>query len=90
MPNRLAELLHYLIWRCDPSKLGATKLNKILFFADFGANGLGASEAELFPDYLICLRTADMQAGEAALALSAMSSGMPPKPARSSRCRARA
>jgi len=37
MPNRLAELLHYLIWRCDPSKLGATKLNKICWYADLDA-----------------------------------------------------
>ncbi|HUI97594.1 MAG TPA: ferredoxin [Xanthobacteraceae bacterium] len=49
------------------------------FFADFGGNGLSASEAELFPDYLICLRAADMQASDAELALTASSSGMPAK-----------
>jgi hypothetical protein len=32
--NRLADLAHYLIWRCDPAQLGATKLNKILWFSD--------------------------------------------------------
>jgi hypothetical protein len=32
--NRLADLAHYLIWRCDPAQLGAVKLNKILWFAD--------------------------------------------------------
>jgi hypothetical protein len=32
--NRLAALAHYLIWKCDPAELGATKLNKILWFAD--------------------------------------------------------
>jgi hypothetical protein len=37
MPNRLPELLHYVIWRCDPSKLGATKLNKICWYADLDA-----------------------------------------------------
>jgi len=30
------ELVHYIINKCsDPSKLGATKLNKILYYADF-------------------------------------------------------
>jgi hypothetical protein len=32
--NRLAALAHYVIWKCDPAELGATKLNKILWFAD--------------------------------------------------------
>lgn len=32
--NRLATLAHYVIWRCDPADLGATKLNKVLWFAD--------------------------------------------------------
>lgn len=32
--NRLAALAHYVIWKCDPADLGATKLNKILWFAD--------------------------------------------------------
>jgi Protein of unknown function (DUF4065) len=50
MPNRLPEMLHYVIWRCDPSKLGATKLNKICWYADLdsyratGATISGASE----------------------------------------------
>jgi len=32
--NRLAALAHYVIWKCAPADLGATKLNKILWFAD--------------------------------------------------------
>jgi hypothetical protein len=49
------------------------------FFADFGANGLDASEAALFPDYLICLRAADMSAAESDLVLTAAAAGMPAK-----------
>jgi hypothetical protein len=37
MPNRLPELVHYLIWRCDPAYLGATKLNKICWYSDLDA-----------------------------------------------------
>jgi hypothetical protein len=50
MPNRLPELLHYVIWRCDPAKLGATKLNKICWYSDldayrrFGRTITGASD----------------------------------------------
>jgi antitoxin SocA-like protein len=32
--GRLASVTHYVIARCDPPKLGATKLNKVLWFAD--------------------------------------------------------
>jgi hypothetical protein len=32
--NRLAALAHYVIWKCEPSDLGAVKLNKILWFSD--------------------------------------------------------
>jgi Protein of unknown function (DUF4065) len=32
--NRLSDLVHYIIWRCDPAELGATKLNKICWYAD--------------------------------------------------------
>ena len=33
--NRLDRLVHYVCARCDnPSKLGATKLNKVLWYAD--------------------------------------------------------
>jgi hypothetical protein len=32
--DRLSSVTHYIIARCDPGKLGATKLNKILWFAD--------------------------------------------------------
>ena len=49
------------------------------FFAEFGANGLDASEAELFPDYLVCLRAADMSAAESDLVLTAAAAGMPAK-----------
>ena len=32
--DRLLCVTHYVIKRCDPAKLGATKLNKVLWFAD--------------------------------------------------------
>jgi len=32
--NRLADLVHYVIWRSDPSELGATKLYKICWYSD--------------------------------------------------------
>lgn len=32
--DRLPSVTHYVIARCDPAKLGATKLNKILWFSD--------------------------------------------------------
>jgi hypothetical protein len=33
--TKLESVMHYIIWRCqDPTMLGATKLNKILFYAD--------------------------------------------------------
>jgi hypothetical protein len=32
--DRLLWATHYVIARCDPAKLGATKLNKVLWFAD--------------------------------------------------------
>jgi hypothetical protein len=35
MPNRLP---HYVIWRCDPAELGATKLNKICWYSDLDAH----------------------------------------------------
>jgi hypothetical protein len=35
--NRLADLVHYIIWRSDSSELGATKLNKICWYADLHA-----------------------------------------------------
>ena len=34
------------------------------FFAEFGANGLDPDELALFPDYLICLRAAELAASE--------------------------
>ena len=43
MADLLKELIHYICWKvADPSKLGATKLNKALWFADtiaYRANG---------------------------------------------------
>lgn len=37
--EKFKSLVHYVCWRCmdDPSKLGAVKLNKILWLADFTA-----------------------------------------------------
>lgn len=33
--SKLEDLTHYICWKCeDPTKLGATKLNKILWFSD--------------------------------------------------------
>lgn len=32
--NRLTDLVHYIIWRCKPADLGATKLNKICWYVD--------------------------------------------------------
>lgn len=32
--DRLSSVTHYVIARCDPARLGATKLNKVLWFAD--------------------------------------------------------
>jgi hypothetical protein len=49
------------------------------FFADFGANGLDAGDAALFPDYLVCLRAADMTPAESELVLGAVAAGMPAK-----------
>lgn len=31
---RLSEVVHYVVAHCEPEKLGATKLNKILWYAD--------------------------------------------------------
>lgn len=33
--EKLENLIHYIVWKCEnPTKLGATKLNKILWYAD--------------------------------------------------------
>jgi len=38
MPNdRLADLVHYVIWRSDPARLGATKLAKICWYSDIAS-----------------------------------------------------
>ena len=32
--NKLKALVHYVCWKADPSELGGTKLNKVLWYAD--------------------------------------------------------
>lgn len=49
------------------------------FFAEFGVNGLDADELALFPDYLICLRAADLASAESDLIMQAFAAGMPAK-----------
>jgi len=49
------------------------------FFGEFGDNGLGPEDLALFPDYLICLRAADLAASESELILQAFVAGMPAK-----------
>ena len=49
------------------------------FFAEFGDNGLDPADLALFPDYLICLRAADLDAAESDLLLHAFVAGMPAK-----------
>lgn len=47
---KLKQLAHYVCWKCeDPSKLGATKLNKVLWLSDvlaFKVNGLSITNSE--------------------------------------------
>jgi hypothetical protein len=49
------------------------------FFAEFGDNGLDPDDIAAFPDYLICLRAADLRAAECDLILQAFVAGMPAK-----------
>ena len=49
------------------------------FFDEFGDNGLDPEDLALFPDYLICLRAADLAASESDLILQAFVAGMPAK-----------
>jgi hypothetical protein len=49
------------------------------FFEEFGDNGLDPENLALFPDYLICLRAADLAAAESDLILPAFVAGMPAK-----------
>ena len=49
------------------------------FFGEFGDNGLDLEDLALFPDYLICLRGADLAASESDLILQAFVAGMPAK-----------
>jgi hypothetical protein len=49
------------------------------FFAEFGDNGLDPDDIAAFPDYLICVRAADLRAAESDLILQAFAAGMPAK-----------
>jgi hypothetical protein len=49
------------------------------FFEEFGNNGLDPEDLAVFPDYLICLRAADLAAQESDLILQAFIAGMPAK-----------
>jgi hypothetical protein len=49
------------------------------FFAEFGENSLDPNDTTSFPDYLICLRAADLRAAENDLVLQAFAAGMPAK-----------
>lgn len=50
-----------------------------VFFAEFGENGLDQEDLALFPDYLICLRAADLAASESELILQTFAARMPAK-----------
>ena len=49
------------------------------FFAEFGDNGLDPSDIAVFPQYLICVRAADLRAVECDLVLQAFAAGLPVK-----------
>lgn len=49
------------------------------FFAEFGDNGLDPSDGAAFPQYLVCLRSADLRAAESDLILQAFAAGLPAK-----------
>jgi ferredoxin len=49
------------------------------FFEEFGDNGLDPEDLAEFPDYLICLRAADLTASESDLILQAFVAGMSAK-----------
>jgi hypothetical protein len=49
------------------------------FFVEFGANGLDQDDLVLFPNYLICLRAADLAGSESDLVLQAIVAGLPAK-----------
>ncbi len=48
-------------------------------FKEFGENGLDAGELAQFPDYLVCLNTANMQAAENDRLMEILSMGLPVK-----------
>jgi len=49
------------------------------FFAEFGDNGLDPNGAAWFPDYLICLHSAEIQGADSDLILQVFAAGMPAK-----------
>jgi len=49
------------------------------FFAEFDAGRLEPRDVDLFPDYLVCIRAADMGAAESEAILQACSAGLPVK-----------
>jgi hypothetical protein len=49
------------------------------FFAEFGDNGLDPSDIAVFPQYLICLRSAGLRAVECDLVIQAFAAGLPVK-----------
>ena len=49
------------------------------FFAELGDAGLDPSAAAAFPDYLICLHSAELQAADGELIMQAFAAGMPAK-----------
>ncbi len=48
-------------------------------FEQFGANGLDPQELAAFPDYLVCIRAGQLEAGEHARLMEILSSGLPIK-----------
>jgi len=49
------------------------------YFAAYGSDGLDPDELALFPDYLVCVNAAALDAVESATLLEALSSGLPMK-----------
>lgn len=49
------------------------------FFEEYGADGLAPEDVALFPDYLVCVNAAAMDAAEQAALMEILSSGLPMK-----------
>ena len=49
------------------------------YFADYGSDGLDPEELALFPDYLVCVNAAALDAVESATLLELLSAGLPVK-----------